>query len=297
MKLWFPPLLLALTACQSAGSSGTVQAVDAVEAPKRVSLDKLRKRVSAAEKAHGEASREHRMKVSERELAELEAAADAASAAEAVRSARVELEAAQAARRRFDSLERKVEIGDTELAVARAREGLRTAETDLLGILEIFEEESEARAKDEIIRRNEVAVATAKARVEQAELRQAMVVEAELPARMARLSEAVRAAEAKLAAAEARAARVALRGELDVAKAKVDEREARDAARKTEKERAEARKRFKAETKRRAEAKAAAEAAAEGAATEATSEATSESTAASTAASTSGPTDGSGAEG
>ncbi len=253
MKLWLPCLLLALTACQtSGGAEESTLAVDALVGPKRVSMEKLRKRVSAADEAHAMATLEFRMKVSERELAEMEAAANSADAAEAIRSARVALGTAKAARRRFDDMERAVEIGETELSVARAQEGLRKAETDLLGILEIFEEESEARAKDEIIRRNEVAVATAKARVEQAELQQVMVVESELPARMEKLSEAVRAAEAKVASAEAKAARVALRGELDVSKAKAAEREAKEAARKTEKERAQARARM-----RKAEAKAA----------------------------------------
>lgn len=261
MKLWLSPLLLALTACQtSGGAEDSTLAVDAVAAPKNVSMEKLRKRVSEADEAHAMASLEFRMKVSERELAEMEAAANSADAAEAIRSARVALGAAKAARRRFDEVERAVEVGETELNVARAQEGLRKAETDLLGILEIFEEESEARAKDEIIRRNEVAVATAKARLEQAELQQVMVVESELPARMEKLSEAVRAAEAKVASAEAKAARVALRGEIEVGKAKAAEREAKEAARKTEKERAQARERMKAERDRRAARKAEAEA-------------------------------------
>ena len=264
MKLWLPCLLLALTACQtSGGAEESTLAVDAPAGPKSVSMEKLRKRVSAADEAHAMATLEFRMKVSERELAEMEAAANSADAAEAVRSARVALGTAKAARRRFDEVQRAVEIGDTELSVARAQEGLRKAETDLLGILEIFEEESEARAKDEIIRRNEVAVATAKARLEQAELQQVMVVGNELPARMEKLSEAVRAAEAEVASAEAKAARVALRGEIEVGKAKAAEREARVAARKTEKERAQARERMKAERDRRAARKAEAEAEAE----------------------------------
>jgi len=261
MKLWFPALLLALTACQtSGGAEESTLAVNAEAAPKRVPMEKLRKRVADADEAHAMASLEFRMKVSERELAEMEAAANSADAAEAIRSARVALGAAKAARRRFDDMERAVKIGETELSVARAQEGLRKAETDLLGILEIFEEESEARAKDEIIRRNEVAVATAKARLEQAELQQVMVVESELPARMEKLSEAVRVAEAKVASAEAKAARVALRGELEVGKAKAAEREAKEAARKTEKGRAQARERMKAERDRRAARKAEAEA-------------------------------------
>ncbi len=269
MKLWLPSLLpcllLALTACQTTdGAAESTLEVEEVAAPKKVSMEKLRKRVSAAEEAHAMASLEFRMKVSERELAEMEAAANAADAAEAIRSARAALGSAKAARRRFDDMERKVAIGETELSLGRAREGLRKAETDLLGILEIFEEESEARAKDEIIRRNEVAVATAKARLEQAELQQVVVVESELPARMEKLSEAVRAAEAKLASAEAKAARVALRGELDVSKAKAAEREAKEAARKTEKERTQARERMKAERDRRAARKAEAEAEAAG---------------------------------
>ncbi len=269
MKLWLPTLLLALTACQtSGGAEESTLAVDAVAAPKRVSMEKLRKRVSEADEAHAMASLEFRMKVSERELAEMEAAANSADAAEAIRSARVALGTAKSMRRRFDDMERKVEIGESELSVARAQEGLRKAETDLLGILEIFEEESEARAKDEIIRRNEVAVATAKARLEQAELQQVMVVESELPARMEKLSEAVRTAEAKVASAEAKAARVALRGEIEVGKAKAAEREAREASRKTEKARAQALERMKAERDRRAARKAEAEAKAEAAASE-----------------------------
>lgn len=271
MKLWFPCLLIALTSCQTTGGAmESPPAVEAVAAPKRGSVEKLRKRVAVADEAYATASLEFRMKVSERELAEMEAAASAADAAEAIRSARVSLGMAKGMRRRFDGMERKVEVGESELNVARAQEALRKAETDLLGILEIFEEESEARAKDEIIRRNEVAVATAKVRLEQAELQQRVVVESELPARMEKLSEAVRAAEAKVTAAEAKAARVALRGELDVAKAKAAEREAKEGARKAEKERDQARERMKAERDRRAARKAAAEAEAEaeGAATE-----------------------------
>ena len=133
MKLWLPSLLLALTACQtSGGAEESTLAVDAEAAPKRVSMEKLRKRVSDADEAHAMASLEFRMKVSERELAEMEAAANSADAAEAIRSARVALGTAKSMRRRFDDLERKVEIGESELSVARAQEGLRKAETDLL---------------------------------------------------------------------------------------------------------------------------------------------------------------------
>jgi hypothetical protein len=255
-----PLLVLLAAACQTAPSQGTQGAAVTVGgaeqagssnaqvkvAPREASPSALRKRSAEADTKFAEARRALRVKAAERELAELAAAATARDSDEAVRAARVALEMARADRVRFDAMERPVKIGEVALSVGQAEERLRVAETDLLGILEIFEEESEARAKDEIIRRNEIAVQTAKARVEQAQIKQAMVVEGELPARMAKLSEAVRACEAKLAAAEAKAEQAKRRATLDVGVAKNEEAEARKALSKAEKERAKIRKRLKA---------------------------------------------------
>ncbi len=255
-----PLLVLLAAACQTAppqgtlGGDGAVGGAEQVGAPgdeakgvpKKAKLSALRKRSAEADTQFAEARRALRLKAAERELAELAAAATARDSEESVRAARVALEMARADRVRFDTMERPVKIGEAELSVGQAEERLRVAETDLLGILEIFEEESEARAKDEIIRRNEIAVQTAKARVEQAQIKRAMVVEGELPARMAKLSEAVRAAGAKLAAAEAKAEQSRRRAALDVGVAKNEEAEARKASAKAEKERAQRRQRLKA---------------------------------------------------
>lgn len=253
MTRCLPLLLLLAAACQTPpGPVGAEPRPESIAqegadaAPKDASIAKLRKRATAADKAYAKARRAARLKTAERELAELTAADKVRESEEGVRAARVALEMARSDRVRFDAMERPVMIGEARLSVGQAEERLRVAETDLLGILEIFEEESEARAKDEIIRRNEIAVATAKARVGQAQLKQAMVVEGELPARMAKLSEAVRGSEAKVAAAEAKAEHVKRRATLDVGVAKNEESEARSAASKAEKERAQARKRLKA---------------------------------------------------
>jgi hypothetical protein len=59
-------------------------------------------------------------------------------------------------------------IGEAELSADRARSRLVSEQQDLQGILRIYAEEEEARSKDEIIRRHEVAVTFAERAVEAA---------------------------------------------------------------------------------------------------------------------------------
>jgi len=71
----------------------------------------------------------------------------------------------------YEEFEAPALIAEAELGADRARSRLVSEQQDLLGILRIYAEEEEARSKDEIIRRHEVAVDFAERAVEAAERR------------------------------------------------------------------------------------------------------------------------------
>ena len=107
---------------------------------------------------------------------------------------------------------------------------MRSAETDLAGLEDIFAEEVEASAKPEILRRGRRDVERAR---EQLQITAAEVDherETKLPAKMSELADGVRSAEASLAQAEQRAQRGRLRAALDVEKATDDLDDARRAS-------------------------------------------------------------------
>lgn len=110
---------------------------------------------------------------SELELAIAERKSDAArrKSEQAVAKAERALETAEAAMDRFVEHTRKRAMIEAELSVASAENRLVSARQDLEGILAIYEEEPEASAKEEIIRRHEVGVAMAEASFELASMR------------------------------------------------------------------------------------------------------------------------------
>lgn len=113
------------------------------------------------------------MEFAELELAIAERKSDAArrKSEQAVEKAERAVEVAEAAMDRFVEHTRKRTMIEAELSVASAENRLVSARQDLEGILAIYEEEPEASAKDEIIRRHEVGVAMAEASVELASMR------------------------------------------------------------------------------------------------------------------------------
>lgn len=68
----------------------------------------------------------------------------------------------------FTKFEAPEAIADAQLALDRAENGLISDRQDLEGILNIYAEETEARSKDEIIRRHRIAVSFSERRVDAA---------------------------------------------------------------------------------------------------------------------------------
>lgn len=68
----------------------------------------------------------------------------------------------------FTNFEAPEAIADAQLALDRAENGLISDRQDLEGILNIYAEETEARSKDEIIRRHRIAVSFSERRVDAA---------------------------------------------------------------------------------------------------------------------------------
>lgn len=171
------------------------------------------------EEALAKAERDRRYAMSELEIARLAAVAAEMDVEESLMSARAKVEEVQAAYERFETVERPLEIDESKMSGAQAEERLIAAETDLVGILEIFDDETEARSKDEIIRRKTRAVEMAKDRVAIAKAKHDALVQHTLPARMREKGEALRKAQAALAKAEASAKEKRRRTELSAEKA------------------------------------------------------------------------------
>lgn len=187
--------------------------------PKKPTLKELETQLATLKEAKVEARREARYAQAELEIAEAGARISRAEAEEATRNARMGLEKARKAMEAFDQVERPLAVRKSALRIADAENRVRSAETDLAGLEDIFAEEVEASAKPEILRRGRRDVERAR---EQLQITAAEVDherETKLPAKMSELADGVRSAEASLAQAEQRAQRGRLRAALDVEKA------------------------------------------------------------------------------
>lgn len=202
--------------------------------PKESPVENLAKQVKTAKEATVKAERERRYAEAELEIAEMGAAGTEIEVVESLRSARVDFEAAKEALEVFDSIERPLGIQKAEMSVSDAEERLLTAQTDMVGLEDIFAEETEASAKPEILRRQRRKVERAQRALDLAKKEELLKTETELPAQLRDLSGKVRAKEAALASATNGAAKERRSADLSVEKATdtaVDKkREARKAA-------------------------------------------------------------------
>ena len=165
----------------------------------------------------------------ELEIAKLAQEAGEVEVAETLRKARAELELAEEALVRFNEVERPIDLQEAKLELDDAQNRLERAETDLAGLEDIFEEEAEAMAKPEILRRGRYSVARARESLALQQAKHGLAVDRELPAKAKKLAGDVRAAEAGLRAAELKAAERRRKLSLDLEKA-IDEADAKNRA-------------------------------------------------------------------
>ena len=166
------------------------------------------------------------------QIAEYEASMALEAAGWAVEAADAKLAVATERLERFGALERDHQEEESQMGVDRAEDRLVREQQDLQGILDIYAEETEARSRDEIIRRHRQSVMFAERGLEMAERAHGLKVEHELPARQLELERAVREADQALDAAHDRRSKQELvnqrdllrkRGALEDAERKLDE--------------------------------------------------------------------------
>lgn len=98
-------------------------------------------------------------------------------------SARVALGQAIEKAARFQEFERTLQEEGARISLDRSADRLIGAQQDLQGILDIYEQEEEARSRDEIIRRHRMSVSFAERSKEMAATRLRVLTERELPAK------------------------------------------------------------------------------------------------------------------
>ncbi len=148
------------------------------------------------------------------EIAELVAEKDQAKAAREVQSTERAVGVARDKWAHYRDVESQLALSKSQLAVDRAVSRLESQRQDLQGILEIYEGEEEARAKDEIIRRNRKGVEFAEKGLEQARLQARLVAEFEVPEKLESLQWGLRDAEASKQRADDALVRTQMEGRL-----------------------------------------------------------------------------------
>ncbi len=196
----------------SMDSAGAVKGPDSEEDLQQKLDDAIEAKVKAEQK-RGYADVELEMAKLGRDSSEIEAA-------DSLRAKREALKVAQAEMARFDSREAPLAVRQADLGLERSRDRLLKAETDLANMREIMSEEAEAKNKGEIIRRYEKTFEFAQESLAIEEAKRGLKVEAELPAKMSKLANAVRSAEASLQAKELSVEKGRRSSELGVRKAK-----------------------------------------------------------------------------
>ena len=158
-SLLLPSILVLVTGCNSIGPKAGAPIPTAEEAPasraatpkpatapkakkpKKPTLKELETQLVSLKEAKVEARREARYAQAELEIAEAGARISRAEAEEATRKARMGLEKARKAMEAFDQVERPLAVRKGALRIADAENRVRSAETDLAGLEDIFAEE------------------------------------------------------------------------------------------------------------------------------------------------------------
>ncbi|MEZ6013586.1 MAG: hypothetical protein R3F49_00600 [Planctomycetota bacterium] len=166
------------------------------------------------------------------QLQRLEGEAQVAEAQEDLRAAEVALEEARSAQAAFD-LEARVKVGRSEEELASDESRLIAERADLAGIRAIYAVETEARAKDEILRRHENDVLRAERALALTTLEHQQLTAVTLPQGEREHAEHARAAQAKVGAkqrelelARLAAQKGALAAQRDLAEARAELQEA-----------------------------------------------------------------------
>lgn len=206
---------------------GSMDSVGLVEVPVETSgreapVEKKspKERLDAAVEAKVKADQKRTYAEADFAIAKLGRDAGEVEIAEALQAKRDGLEAAREELTRFEAQDSKVQVREADLGLERSRDRLLKAETDLANMREIMSEEAEAKNKGEIIRRYEKTYEFAQESLSIAVAKRALKVDAELPAKMAKLAGAVRSAEAALHAKELNAEKDRRAGKLKVLKAR-----------------------------------------------------------------------------
>ncbi|MCP3916983.1 MAG: hypothetical protein GY711_15650 [bacterium] len=206
-------------ACQSGPGTRTLAAVASADPlPALVAVEDeppLAERIAAKAREVEAARRERGYAKTEIELAEMKRETELAAGESAVQGAERELAKAERALVAFE-LSAEASRLEVELALERAANSLEVAETDLAGILDIYAEEKEARAREEIIRRHRASVAFAKRRVEIAEIQKRKKLDHDLPIERDGLRWASDKAQIALAKAKAELKHTQLASDLEV---------------------------------------------------------------------------------
>jgi hypothetical protein len=155
----------------------------------------------------------------ESQLAQLKQQAGEIEVAESLREKREALKVARDELARFEGREMPLERREADLSLERSGERVLKAETDLANMREIMGEEAEAKNKEEIIRRYETSYRFAQEGLAIEKGKRELMVDAKQPSKLAKLSSAVRTAEAKLQAEEIHADRKRQAADLEVRKA------------------------------------------------------------------------------
>lgn len=146
----------------------------------------------------------------------MEAEANRLESTRKVRSAERDVFIARDALSSYREVESETERETVQIQVDQAFSRLEAERADLDGILEIYRDEEEARAKDEIIRRHKKSLEFAERQLELARSKARLVLEFGVPRKTEKLEWALEKAEADLAAVEQAAERVELKGRLAV---------------------------------------------------------------------------------
>lgn len=187
-----------LSACNStsglAGGSASSKAAGAAKGPSSGLEEK--------EQEQAKLTRDLQTAEMDLRISTLKAEAERQSATRKVAGAQRTEATARAALASYMQLESVHESEEVRIRLDRAESRLTSARADLDGILEIYRDEQEARAKDEIIRRHREGVAFSEREVAQARAQARLVEEFKVPAKSETLEWALTQAAIDLGVAQ-----------------------------------------------------------------------------------------------